>query len=170
LGDLGWRHRPSHLVAVFERSVNALCSCKIEPHMRLNQVLRHAFAQHVDRAAIELPYGVPLLGGQTVPFDSLGVVLRHSTALSVHLAEKSLSRGAPLLGGEPVQPDRLDIGLRHALALQTATVFKTFNACYEAIDADYAKAIKDLGADVDGTLLSDNTKNVGLTASCLRVY
>jgi hypothetical protein len=53
---------------------------------------------------------------------------------------------------------------------QTASVFKTFNACYAAVDAAYSKAMKDLGADEDGTLLSDNTKNIGLTATCVRIY
>jgi hypothetical protein len=30
--------------------------------------------------------------------------------------------------------------------------------------------MKDLGADENGTLLSDNTKSIGLTATCVRVY
>jgi hypothetical protein len=66
-------------------------------------------------------------------------------------------------------------------------VFKTFNACYDAVDAAYSKAMKDLGADENGTLLSDkpslspdsvtkelsdliNTKSINLTATCVRVY
>ena len=53
---------------------------------------------------------------------------------------------------------------------QTASVFKTFNACYDAVDASYSKAMKDLGADENGTLLSDNTKSISLTATCVRVY
>ena len=53
---------------------------------------------------------------------------------------------------------------------QTASVFKTFNACYDAVDAAYSKAMKDLGADENGTLFSDNTKIISLTATCVRVY
>jgi hypothetical protein len=52
----------------------------------------------------------------------------------------------------------------------TANVFKTFNACYDAIDAAYANAMKDLGADEEGTLLTDKTKSIDLTATCVRVY
>ena len=53
---------------------------------------------------------------------------------------------------------------------QTASIFKTFNACYEALDAAYSKAMNDLGADEKGHLLSDNTKIIDLTATCVRVY
>jgi hypothetical protein len=53
---------------------------------------------------------------------------------------------------------------------QTASVFKTFNACYDAVDGAYSKAMKDLGADEKGNLLSDNTKSIDLTATCVRVY
>jgi hypothetical protein len=52
----------------------------------------------------------------------------------------------------------------------TAIVFKTFNACYDATHAAFSKTIKDLGADEDGDLLSDKTKNIILTATCVRVY
>jgi hypothetical protein len=45
---------------------------------------------------------------------------------------------------------------------QTASIFKTFNACYDALDAACSKAMKDLGAD--------NTKIIDLTATCVRVY
>ena len=55
-------------------------------------------------------------------------------------------------------------------ASQAASVFKTFNACYDAVDAAYSKAMKDLGADEDGNLLSDKTKSIELTATCVRVY
>ena len=30
--------------------------------------------------------------------------------------------------------------------------------------------MKDLGADEDGNVLSDNTKIIGLTATCVRIY
>ena len=53
---------------------------------------------------------------------------------------------------------------------QTAIVFKTFDACYATMDATYSKAMKDLGADENGTLLGDNTKSIGLTATCVRIY
>ena len=53
---------------------------------------------------------------------------------------------------------------------QTATVFKTFNACYGAMDTSYSKTLKDLGADGDGNLLNDKTKSIGLRATCVRVY
>lgn len=53
---------------------------------------------------------------------------------------------------------------------RTASVFKTFDACYDTIDITYSKLMKDLGVDEDGNLLSDKAKNIGLTASCVRVY
>jgi hypothetical protein len=54
---------------------------------------------------------------------------------------------------------------------QTASVFKTFDACYDAVGAAYSKAMKDLGADEkNGTLLSDKTKFINLTATSVRVY
>jgi hypothetical protein len=53
---------------------------------------------------------------------------------------------------------------------KAASVFKTFNACYDAMDAAYSKAMKDIGADENGTLLSDKTKTIDLTATCVRVY
>jgi len=53
---------------------------------------------------------------------------------------------------------------------QTATVFKTFNACHDAMDTAYSKIMKDLGIDEDGNLLSDKTKSIGLMATCVRVY
>jgi hypothetical protein len=53
---------------------------------------------------------------------------------------------------------------------QTATVFKTFKACYDAMDTAYSKTMKDLGADEDGSLLGDKTKSISLTATCVRVY
>ena len=49
-------------------------------------------------------------------------------------------------------------------------MFKTFNACYDAVDPAYSKAMEDLGADEKGPLLSDNTKSINLTATCVRVY
>lgn len=52
----------------------------------------------------------------------------------------------------------------------TASVFKTFNACYDGVNAAYSRAMKDLGADEKGTLLSDKTKSIDLTATCVRVY
>lgn len=55
-------------------------------------------------------------------------------------------------------------------ASQRAIVFKTFNSCYDAMDVAYSKAMKDLGADEDGTLLSDNTKSIDMTTTCVRVY
>jgi hypothetical protein len=58
----------------------------------------------------------------------------------------------------------------HDRGSPTASVFKTFNACYDAIDAAYANAMKDLGADEKGTLLADKTKSIDLTATCVRVY
>jgi hypothetical protein len=55
-------------------------------------------------------------------------------------------------------------------ASKAASVFKTFNACYDAMDTAYPKAMKDLGADEKGTLLRDSTKSIDLTATCVRVY
>lgn len=50
------------------------------------------------------------------------------------------------------------------------TVFKTFNACYDTMDSIYHEAPKDLGVDEDGNLLSDKTKSIELTATCVRIY
>jgi hypothetical protein len=53
---------------------------------------------------------------------------------------------------------------------QTATVFKTFIGCHDAMGTAYSNFIKDLGIDEDGNLLSDKTKSIGLMATCVRVY
>jgi hypothetical protein len=53
---------------------------------------------------------------------------------------------------------------------QNTIIFKTFKACYDGMDAAYSKTMKDLGADEDGDLLSDKTKSIDLTATCVRVY
>ncbi len=54
---------------------------------------------------------------------------------------------------------------------QTAIVFGTFDACNNAMDAAYAKISKDLGVDLSGKLLSDQTKSInGLWTICVRVY
>jgi hypothetical protein len=53
---------------------------------------------------------------------------------------------------------------------QTATVFKTFKSCYDAMDTAYSMLMKDLGVDEDGNLLNDKTKSISLTATCARVY
>lgn len=53
---------------------------------------------------------------------------------------------------------------------QAATVFKTYDACNSTVDAAYSNAMKGLGADEDGNLLSDKTKSIDLTANCVRVY
>jgi hypothetical protein len=47
----------------------------------------------------------------------------------------------------------------------SAAVFKTFAACDAAMDAADSKALKDLGATEDGTLLSDKDKSIDLTAT-----
>jgi hypothetical protein len=53
---------------------------------------------------------------------------------------------------------------------QAASLFKTFNACSDATDVAYSEASKDLGVDENGTLLSDKTKSIDFTATCVRVY
>ncbi len=53
---------------------------------------------------------------------------------------------------------------------QAATVFKTFDACSGALDATYSKPEKDIGISEDGSVLRDNSENVLLTATCVRVY
>lgn len=52
----------------------------------------------------------------------------------------------------------------------TATVFRTFKACYNAMVTAYPKALKDLGIDKDGNLVGDKTENIDLTADCVRAY
>jgi hypothetical protein len=49
-------------------------------------------------------------------------------------------------------------------------LFKTFTGCFNAMDAAYAKTMKDLGGDEDGRLLGDDTKSIDLIATCARVY
>jgi hypothetical protein len=65
--------------------------------------------------------------------------------------------------------ERLWADLRES-ASRTPRVFKTFNACDDAVDATYSKTLKDLGADEDGNLLRDKTEHIRLTATCVRVY
>lgn len=53
---------------------------------------------------------------------------------------------------------------------QTTALFKSFEACYGAMDTVYSKLMKDLGVDENGNLLSDNTKGISFTATCVRAY
>jgi hypothetical protein len=52
----------------------------------------------------------------------------------------------------------------------TATVFRTFKSCNDAVDTAYSTTLKDLGADKHGNLLGDKTKSIDLTAKCVRAY
>ncbi len=53
---------------------------------------------------------------------------------------------------------------------QTATVFKTFDACYATMYTTYLKTMNDVGADEHGFFLSDKSKSLGILATCVRVY
>ena len=74
-----------------------------------------------------------------------------------------------LTASEAANEDNLHADLRES-ASQAARLFKTFNTCYDAMDAEYSKTLKELGTDEDGNLLSDKTKSISLTATCVRVY
>ena len=52
--------------------------------MRLNIVLRYAFALGVHEAKIKLSVGVPLIRSLTIPTDSFSIVLRPAFAFEVH--------------------------------------------------------------------------------------
>jgi hypothetical protein len=69
----------------------------------------------------------------------------------------------------PGADDNLYADLRES-ASQAVRLFKTFNTCYDAVDAAYSNTMKELGADEGGNLLSDKTKSISLTATCVRVY
>jgi hypothetical protein len=53
---------------------------------------------------------------------------------------------------------------------KTATVFTKFTSCSEAIDPARTTMLTDLGADKNGSLLSDKTISLGLWATCVRTY
>ena len=53
---------------------------------------------------------------------------------------------------------------------KSATVFTKFRSCDEAIEPALAMALTDLGADKDGSLLSDKTISIRLWATCVRIY
>jgi hypothetical protein len=53
---------------------------------------------------------------------------------------------------------------------KSATVFTKFSSCDEAIEPAHAMALTDLGADKNGSLLSDRTISIGLWATCVRIY
>lgn len=74
-----------------------------------------------------------------------------------------------LTAPEAANDDNLYADLRES-ASQAARLFKAFNTCYDAVDAAYSNTLKELGADEDGNLLSDKTKSISLTATCVRVY
>jgi hypothetical protein len=75
-----------------------------------------------------------------------------------------------LTAPDAANDDNVYADLRGPGSSQTATVFKAYDACYSTMDAAYSNALKELGADEDGNLLSDKTKSITLTATCVRVY
>jgi hypothetical protein len=62
--------------------------------MRLNVVLRDAFAFCIHEAEIVLGSGVALLSGEAKPLHRLGIVLLDGFAVGIHLAEGVLGIGA----------------------------------------------------------------------------
>src|SRR5262249_61114504 len=93
---------------------------EIEPHMRVDDVLRHALAAGVGEAEIVLRLGVALLGGATIPARGLGVVLGHAAAFAVHHPEREARDGIALVGGEAKPFRRLAVVLRDAAAAVVA--------------------------------------------------
>jgi hypothetical protein len=85
------------------------------------------------------------------------------------LALKGYKMSFALTPPEAASDDNLYADLRHRRS-HTATVFKTFGACYARLDAAYSNTLKELGIDEDGNVLSDKTKSINLTATCVRVY
>src|SRR5262249_39529038 len=104
LGELVGRHLARDPVAGLDRgrAVARVVGGKarggeIEPHMRVDGVLRHALAAGVGEAEIVLRLGVALLGGAAIPARRLGVVLRHAAAFPVHHAEREAGGGIALV-------------------------------------------------------------------------
>src|SRR5262249_54533638 len=123
LGELVGRHLARDRVAVLDRggAVARVVGGKarggeIEPHVRVDGVLRHALAAGVGEAEIVLRLGVALLGGAAIPARRLGVVLRHAAAFADPPPEREARGGFPLVGGEANPLRRLVVVLRHAAA------------------------------------------------------
>src|SRR6266508_1226466 len=123
LGELVGGHFAGHGVAGLDRggAVARVGSGKargreVEPHVRLDRVLRHALAARVGEAEIVLRLRVALLGGAAIPARRLGKVLRHAAALTVHHPEREAGGGVALLGGELKPLRRLGVVLRDAAA------------------------------------------------------
>src|SRR5258708_2049974 len=98
LGDLRGSHLSGNKVAVVNRFVTGLFlrnrigggGSEVEPHMRLDVVLRHAIAVGVHLAEDGLRSGRALVGGPAVPHHSFGVILRDDLAEVIHGAEIEL--------------------------------------------------------------------------------
>ena len=115
------------------------------------------------------------------------ITFKHPTGVKLNTDENFMSYCVPAskVSGHPLKGYQMTFALSapdtpsddiaayadlRGSASQTVTVFKTFDACFAAMDATYSKTMKGLGADEDGELLSDKTKAIGLTANCVRAY
>jgi hypothetical protein len=109
LSDLSRAHLRGDAVAGFSGNVapcDELClgSGKVEPHVGLDVVLRHALAVAVREPEVALRQLVPLLGGPAEPFYCLCMVLPNAPfAHPVCEPEPSLGGGETLIGG-PANP------------------------------------------------------------------
>ena len=79
----------------------SLCCRKVETHMCVDGVLRHALGLSVHEADAVLGGRAVLRGCLAIPFHRLGVVLRHAQAIAVHSAENVL--GNRVGCGRPIE-------------------------------------------------------------------
>ena len=70
---------------------------KAEPHVRLNEILRHAFAVGVHPAEVVLGFVVTLFSGEPIPLNGLGVVLLYALTCPVYPSEAVLGSWVTVL-------------------------------------------------------------------------
>src|SRR6185503_10139552 len=116
LGDLSRRHLFRQQLTVFHRTIALVffrwrkaCRRDAEPFVRLDIVLRHAFACAVDDAEIVLRFRIALVRRHAIPFEGFRIVARDALTIGVHEAYATRRFHVALLGGHAVPLHRFGV-------------------------------------------------------------
>ena len=101
LRDLRGRHLRGSVGAVLGGVGIALSGTEGKPHVRLDEVPRHAHAVGEQQAEVVLGFGSTLLSALPLPRHSRRIIPRHTPAVEVQQAEADLGLGIALLGERP---------------------------------------------------------------------
>src|SRR5436190_1809409 len=72
------------MVALFRGFTMALCASKAQPHIGVDEILRHSFSFCIKISENVLSFRMLLVGGPAIPFRSFLLLRRHALALLIH--------------------------------------------------------------------------------------